>query len=307
MFAGVYKEFKTGKIGNLKSTGIAAIAGTVARILDDDTVQLQVSAWDRDKKEVTTKKYEVDLAEMGGADPDAVVKGSVLCVIGDIDSDNVIHAKNIGMGDSYLTYKGYGIAMGETSYKESKAYGGEKNQIVATIKSYDNENDRYISNKFTINGYQDDTKPQDMLKKSLDIKAKNAGVTTVSRNAKYPWEQVKFNSCVVFKEDNKISKTTGRPHNEVKEFTPTEGNNAGTTFYIRYEYAPYAMTSECVGDITEKSLEAYKAREEKAAQYTEEHANVKEEAAPEVKAEEKGDEDTPFEIDENANEMNYDE
>lgn len=283
----VFKEFQTGTLENLKSTGVAAISGPIARLIEDEgVVQIEVASYDRTKKETSTHKYEVDLSEVGGVDPDELKKGMRLTCIGDIDKDNVIHAKALDIGNCYLTYKGYGIAAGETYYEKKQTYDKKADMVVASIRAYDAETDHMVKNKFSINGYGGDTKPQDNVMKSLSIKADKADLASIqSKYAREPWEHVPFDSCFVFQPDTRPSKNTGLPHNRITEYTPTEGRNAGTTFYSRNEYRlKGGVSPEMIGEPDMAFVEQQK---QKKASFEAEHATVKEDTEKEAPVEEK--------------------
>lgn len=243
--ANLFKEFKTGKVPNLTSTGVYAISGEIAKIdPDDDTIKVTYKEYNRDAKQVQANKVEVSLAEVGGVE--GLKAGDKITMMCEKSSDGDYVAKRMDVGNAYLMYKGYGVCAGECYFRErDNAKTGGKD-IIASIRVNDKDTERMIKNNFVISGYQGDTKPQDTVRKHLEVQVKKNEIEQASY-ADVAYEGVPFDSVITFKENPTINEKTGKRFDDVSEFTPEEGKNAGTVYYSRQLYAQ-ALTTEMVGE-----------------------------------------------------------
>lgn len=143
----VFKEFKK-KIGpnptDLESTNVFAVAGVVARVRDD-SITIKYDTYDANQKKMVTNTQEVMMTDLGGTD--AYKKGDKVAVMAEKDSDGMLIGKKIGKDNAFLTYKGYGVEMGEAYYREGYAKTGKnKHYLSVSVRNHDAEHDIDITN-----------------------------------------------------------------------------------------------------------------------------------------------------------------
>ncbi len=264
--ANLFKEFKTGQVPNLTSTGIYAIAGEVSKILGDDEIKICTKEYNKEKGQVVNTNRLVSLAAIGGTDDLKV--GDKIAVLCEKNSEGDLEAKRIGIGQVYMTYKGFGISCGETTYKQRENTKKNCMEIVATVRTREMETDRTIENRFTISGYND-TKPQDNTKKTLDRQAKDNQLQQ-KEYAQNAFEGYPFDSAFTFKENTK-TRDDGTRYDAVTAYTVNQGKYAGETRYSRSIF-PYTPTIENIGS---PMMDVIKEREERQAQYKESHSDEK--------------------------------
>lgn len=268
--ANLFKEFKTGKIPNLVSTGVYAISGEIAKLdPEDDTIKVTYKEYNRDAKEVQTNKVEVSLAEVGGVE--GLKAGDKITMMCEKSSSGDYVAKRMDIGNAYLVYKGYGVCAGECYYAERDNFNKTGKEIVASIKVNDKDTERAVKNNFVISGYNGDTKPQDTVRKHLEIMTKKNNIEQASY-ADVVYGGVPFDSVITFKENSAINEKTGKRYDDIQEFTPTEGKNAGNTYYSRRLYAQ-AVTSEMVGEPMMDLINARAAARAERAEHASERAD----------------------------------
>ena len=268
--ANLFKEFKTGMVPNLTSTGIYAISGEIAKLdPEEDTIKVTYKEYNRDAKEVKTKKVEVSLAEVGGVE--GLKTGDKITMMCEMSSDGDYIAKKMDIGNAYLTYKGYGVCAGECYYSEQDNRDKTGKEIIASIRVKDKDSERVVKNNFTISAFNGNTKPLDTIRKHLEVQTKANNIEQASY-ADVIYGGVPFDSVVTFKENPKVNEKTGKRYDDIQEFTPTEGKNAGTTYYSRRLFAQ-APTTEMVGDIMMDLINARAAARAERAEHASERAD----------------------------------
>ena len=241
--ANLFKEFQTGKVPHLTQTGIYAVAGTITKVLDDDLLKVAIKVYNKDKGEVVNQTQLLNLAEVGGTE--GLKAGEPLVAMCERNEDGDLSAKKFALGNAYLTHNGFGIAAGEMYYREVENPKKGGFDIIASVNVKDNNTERMVKNSFVISGFKDNTAPQERAKKTLEIQTKKHNLEQKSY-AKHIFEGYPFDSAITFKENPTINEKTGKRYDDIQEYTPEEGKNAGKTYYSRRLYAQ-ALTSENIG------------------------------------------------------------
>ena len=292
--ANLFKEFQTGKAPNYTPTGIFAISGEITKVFDEDLVRVAVKVYSKEKQSVINESHTVNLSVIGGTE--GIKVGDKLTAMCERNEDGDLEAKVADIGNTFLTYKGYGIAAGETYYKSMLNTKTNVPYIQASIRVKDNNTETMVKNNLSIKGYQD-TKPQDRARKTLEVRAGINKLET-KQYCDYPFEGQPFDSALTFKENPKVN-AAGKRYDAVQEFTPTEGKNAGKTYYSRNLFAQ-TPTSENIGT---PMMDLIKERAERAEQYNKDHAT--EPVNTETKAETPAPEQDEFPLEEDG--INYNE
>ena len=270
---GYFREFqkKEGQ-GPAVSTGIAALSGTIYSFdEEEETITVKTTAYDSKRREEVTSKHEINLSEVGGFDKDAYPKGADVTVIGTLNNENQLVAKDINCGDCVLEYEGYGIASGTFKYKENQKDQFHKEKPIEasmrtnSIPGYDSVKvvfDIASYNAKDVDMDHQNSDAQNNAKRFLNGVAAHYGADKIKQ--KYmqdAYESVPFKSVFTYKANKSLNKN-GVPFDQVTEFTPSEGHFAGTTFYTKHPLGSYTISSGySFGDVDVEALkETFKFR-----------------------------------------------